>query len=86
MSRSLSPSLILSASRILILTRPGSTGDDTRDNGSINLPPSGAPCALDAGKTANLELGGSVNMLGEWDMVSTWKKKGVWSELLQCWW
>lgn len=68
-----------------MLTRPGSAGDDTPDNGGINLPPSGASCALNAGETANLELGGSVNMLGEWDMVSAWKKKGVWSELLQRW-
>lgn len=74
----------LASRGIFILIRPVSTGYDTPNNGSINLPPSRSPRALDASETANLELGGGVNLLGERYMVSAWKKKGVWGELFQC--
>lgn len=78
---SLSP---LASCGIFILIRPVSTGYDTPNNGSINLPPSRPPCALNASETANLELGGGVDLLGKRDMVPTWKKKRVWGELFQC--
>lgn len=80
----MSRSLFSLSTWILILIRPVSTGYDTSNNGSINLPPSRPPRALDASEAANLELGGGVDMLGECDMVSTWKKEGVWCELFQC--
>lgn len=82
---SLSFFIVLVISGILTLTQLVSAGYDTLDDGSINLPPSRSPRTLDASEAANLELGGSIDMLGERDMVSSWEKKGVWCELFQYW-